>query len=44
MWGWLNQVANLPAGKFAKIEVYRDPNESNDMVVTKIDGFVEPPF
>ena len=41
--GTLNQVANLPAGKFAEIGVYNDPT-SNDMVVTQIVGLVTPPF
>jgi hypothetical protein len=42
--GYLNQLANLPAGKYSEIGVYRDPNADNDMVVTKIVGFVTPPF
>lgn len=41
--GTLNQVANLPAGKFGEIGVYRDPT-SNDMVVTQVVGLVSPPF
>jgi subtilase family serine protease len=41
--GTLNQVANLPAGKFAEIGVYNDAT-SNDMVVTQIVGLVTPPF
>ncbi|MGA2539390.1 MAG: hypothetical protein ABSF53_25515, partial [Terracidiphilus sp.] len=44
LWGWLNQVASLPAGKYAEINVYRDPWLDNDMVVTSIVGFVAPPF
>jgi hypothetical protein len=44
LWGWLNQVASLPAGKYAEIDVYRDPWLNNDMVVTNIVGFVAPPF
>ena len=44
IWGFLNNVANLSKGKFAEIQVYRDPNEDGDMVVTKINGFVLPPF
>jgi hypothetical protein len=44
LWGWLNQVADLPAGKYAEVEVYRDPSVDNDMVVTSIVGFVAPPF
>jgi hypothetical protein len=42
--GYLNQVANLPAGKYAEIGVYRDPEADNDMVVTQIVGLVSPPF
>jgi hypothetical protein len=42
--GYLNQLANLPAGKYMEIGVYRDPNYGNDMMVTKIVGFVTPPF
>ncbi len=42
--GYLNQVANLPAGKYAEIGVYRDTNADNDLVVTKIVGIVKPPF
>jgi hypothetical protein len=42
--GYLNQVANLPAGEYAEIGVYRDPNFSNDLMVTKIVGIVSPPF
>jgi subtilase family serine protease len=41
--GPLHQVANLPAGKFGEIGVYRDPTTSF-MVVTQIVGFVTPPF
>lgn len=44
LWGWLNQVANLPSGKYAEVDVYRDPGVNNDLVVTKIIGFVDPPF
>jgi hypothetical protein len=44
LWGWLDEVANLPSGDYAEFEVYRDPYESNDIVVTKIVGFVSPPF
>jgi len=42
--GYLNQFANLPAGKYMEIGVYRDPDFGNDMMVTKIVGFVTPPF
>ena len=42
--GYLNQVTNLPAGKFMALGVYRDPAAENDMVVTKVVGFVTPPF
>lgn len=42
--GYLNQVANLPAGKFMEIGVYRDATANNDMVVTQIVGLVSPPF
>jgi len=41
--GTLTQVANLPAGKFGEIGVYRDP-ATNDMVVTQVVGLVSPPF
>jgi hypothetical protein len=34
----------LPAGEYAAIGVYRDPNADNDMVVTQIIGKVKPPF
>lgn len=44
IYGYLNQVANLGSGKYAEIEVYRDPYISNDMVVTQVVGFVSPPF
>jgi hypothetical protein len=44
IYGYLNQVANLPAGKYMEIGVYRDTNFSNDLVVTQIVGFVNPPF
>ena len=37
-------MANLPAGKYSEIGVYRDPNFDNDMMVTKIVGIVTPPF
>jgi len=42
--GYLNQVANLPAGKYAEIGVYTDANAGNDLVVTQIVGIVKPPF
>jgi len=42
--GYLNQVANLPAGKYMEIGVYRDATDNNDMVVTQIVGLVSPPF
>jgi hypothetical protein len=42
--GILNQLANLGAGKFSEIGVYRDPNVSNDLVVTQLVGIVTPPF
>ena len=42
--GYLNQVANLPAGKYMEIGVYRDASADNDMVVTQIVGLVSPPF
>ena len=41
IYGNLNQVANLKAGKFAEIGVYRD---LTNMVVTQIVGLVTPPF
>jgi hypothetical protein len=44
IYGFLNQLANLPDGKFSEIGVYRDPNVDNDMVVTQLVGFVTPPF
>ena len=40
IFGYLNQVANLPAGRFAEIGVYRDPVFDNDLNVTQIVGFV----
>ncbi|MGA9867492.1 MAG: hypothetical protein WBQ75_13770 [Acetobacteraceae bacterium] len=42
--GFLNQVASLPMAKFMAVGVYRDPAARNDMVVTKVVGFVTPPF
>jgi hypothetical protein len=42
--GYLNQVANLPAGKYMEIGVYRDASADNDMIVTQIVGLVSPPF
>jgi hypothetical protein len=42
--GFLNQLANFPAGKYSEIGVYRDPNADNDLVVTQLVGFVTPPF
>jgi hypothetical protein len=44
IWGYLNQLTNLPKGKYGEIEVYRDPNHDNDLVLTQIVGFVSPPF
>jgi hypothetical protein len=44
IFGYLNQVANLPAGKYSEIGVYRDPAFGNDLNVTQIVGFVSPPF
>jgi hypothetical protein len=44
IFGYLNQVASLPAGKYAEIGVYRDPVFGNDLNVTQIVGFVSPPF
>lgn len=41
--GALNEVANLPAGEYAKIGVHHD-QESHDMVVTRVFGLVTPPF
>jgi subtilase family serine protease len=41
--GALGEVANLAAGKFSEIGVYRNLT-SNDMVATQIVGFVSPPF
>jgi xanthomonalisin len=41
IYGNLNQVANLKAGKFAEIGVYRD---LTNMVATQIVGLVTPPF
>jgi len=43
MSGPLNQVANLPAGKYAEIGVHHD-QETHDMVVTRVVGLVTPPF
>jgi hypothetical protein len=42
--GFLNEIANLPKGKYGEVGVYRDSNFANDMVVTQIVGFVNPPF
>ena len=42
--GYLNGAANLRAGQYAEIGVYRDPYAGNDLVVTQIVGFVRPPF
>jgi len=44
IWGYLNQLTNLPEGKYGEIEVYRDPRLDNDLVVTRIIGFASPPF
>jgi hypothetical protein len=44
IYGYLNQVANLPAGKYAEIGVYNDGSISNDLVVTQVVGLVTPPF
>ncbi len=42
--GYLNELANLPAGEYGEVSVYADPSFNNDLVVTKIVGFVSPPF
>jgi Peptidase A4 family len=44
IFGYLNQVTNLPAGTYSEIGVYRDPAFGNDLNVTQIVGFVSPPF
>jgi hypothetical protein len=44
IYGYLNQVANLRAGKYAEIGVYNDASVGNDMVVTQVVGLVTPPF
>jgi hypothetical protein len=44
IFGYLNQVANLPAGQYSEIDVYRDPGFGNDLNVMQIVGFVSPPF
>lgn len=44
IFGYLNQLANLRAHKYAEVLVYRDPGFGNDFVVTQIVGFVSPPF
>lgn len=44
LWGYLNQLTSLPAGKYGEVEVYRDPSNDNYLVVTDIIGFVSPPF
>jgi hypothetical protein len=44
IFGYLNQVANLPAGEYSEVGVYRDPAFGNDLVVTQIVGLVSPPF
>jgi hypothetical protein len=44
IYGYLNQVANLPKGKYAEIGVYNDASVGNDMVVTQVVGLVSPPF
>jgi hypothetical protein len=42
--GYLNQFADLRAGNYVELGVYRDPAADNDMVVTQIVGSVSPPF
>jgi peptidase A4-like protein len=42
--GYLNQAANLPAGKYVALAVYNDPAADNEMVVTQVIGLVTPPF
>ncbi|HTW08661.1 MAG TPA: G1 family glutamic endopeptidase [Acidimicrobiales bacterium] len=44
IFGYLNQVANLPTGQYSEIGVYRDPGFGNDLSVTQIVGLVSPPF
>jgi hypothetical protein len=44
IFGYLNQVASLPAGQYAEIDVYNDSGFGNDLNVTQIVGFVSPPF
>jgi hypothetical protein len=44
LFGYLNQFANLPAGKYMKLGVYRDSALSNDMVVRDRPISVTPPF
>ena len=41
--GTLGEVANLAAGKFAEVGIYRN-QITDDMIVTQIVGFVTPPF
>jgi len=44
IFGGLGQVANLPSGQFSEIGVFRDPNQNNWLRVTRVVGFVTPPF
>ena len=44
IFGYLNQVANLPAGQYAELDVYTDPGFGDDLNVTQIVGSVSPPF
>jgi hypothetical protein len=42
--GALGQVADLQAGKYAEIGVYRNASADDCLAVTKVVGFVRPPF
>jgi subtilase family serine protease len=42
--GQLGNLANLPAGKYGWVAVYRAPKSENDLVVTEVGTFVSPPF
>jgi hypothetical protein len=44
IFGYLNQVASLPAGQYSEVEVYTDPGFDDDLNVTQIVGLVSPPF
>jgi hypothetical protein len=44
LFGYLNQFANLPAGKYMELGVYRDTALSNDLIVRDRPQSVTPPF